>query len=141
MACALVASSFYFDKNGSPISRSSSSTEVYGHIACRFDDGSDEMAQLGRFITSSSKPEFILYNEPKSFQDICFPIPYESMIGQRSWNEPQIRTNISGDDVISTIALRLPGICGGGGRVSHQRLSTPADEDGLWPPMIEWSTT
>lgn len=133
VACALVASSFYFERNGPPVSRSSSTTEIHGWICCRLstasgssrnapgspalsnlslsDDSPNDIVQLGRFINQSQRPEFMVYSEPKNADDIFKFVPVEEMMNDGIFRKQRLCITISGDDALTTIALRLPSIC------------------------------
>lgn len=111
VACALVASTFYFERDGVPQSQSSSSTTISGYIVCRLPNGMEDMANLGRFIQRASGASFIIYNEPKNIEDMKINVPTEIMIEEEEFEEPKVRITILGDDAMTTVALRLPGLC------------------------------
>ncbi|KAK4963739.1 hypothetical protein LTR28_004481, partial [Elasticomyces elasticus] len=113
VSSALVASSFYFKRNGAPLSKSSSSTEVHGWICCRLENRSDDIGQLGKFIARSIPSEFIIYNDPKNSNDVYLPVPLDSMVDENDFTKLEVKITISGDDMHTIIALRLPGICRG----------------------------
>jgi hypothetical protein len=138
VACALVASSFFFERNGSAVSKSSSSTEIHGWISCRLGpknaapaspdhsrtptpssstinlaSDSADLVQLGKFISRSFRPEFIVRNEPKIVDDVFLPLPVEEMVHHGAFAKQKACISISGDDALTTVALRLPGICTG----------------------------
>ncbi|ETI24750.1 hypothetical protein G647_04120 [Cladophialophora carrionii CBS 160.54] len=139
VACALVASSFFFEKDGRAVSTSSSSTEIRGWICCRLGHAKkragsdsvrgwmatptqpitslrgnkDDIRQLGKFVARSVRPEFIIYNEPKNDKDVFLSIPVDEMMQQGEFSKQGAHLTVPGDDTVTTMALRLPGICGG----------------------------
>ncbi len=109
-ACAIVASSFYFEKSVAPTTRASSSTELRGQIRCRFDDSQD-IRQLGLFIQKALQSQFVISSYPEHFEDMRTPVCFENMIAEGTFPPMETSVNISGDGDTTKIELRIPGIC------------------------------
>lgn len=108
VSAALLASSFYFEREGAPINISSSMTELQGWIRCRL--GGLDLPQLAKFFKQSTRPEFVVYNVPKDCDEVHIPVPMDKF-ERGTFVGLQVRIMISGDDVSTTIALRLPQVC------------------------------
>jgi hypothetical protein len=114
VACILVASTFYFEKEGKPMSTSGSSAEVYGYIKCRMSNESEDMMKLGSFLEQcQEKPaSFLIHNNPQqNTKDREIRIPVNEMIQKRSFTPPRIEIDIVGDEVETVISLKLPRLC------------------------------
>jgi hypothetical protein len=116
LACILVASTFYFEKEGNPVSASGSSAEVYGHIKCRMSNESEDMEKLGRFLQQCQEKSalFLIHNNPQqNTKDQEIRIPVDEMIQNRNYTPPEIKIDIVGDEVETVIYLKLPRLCKG----------------------------
>lgn len=110
ISAALMGSLFYFERGGSPINISSLSTELEGWIRCRLNGPA--LGQVAKFFSLSSRPEFIIHNSHKDGDDIHIPVPM-SKFESNTFVGVHTKLTISSDDVSTTMALRLPGICNG----------------------------
>ena len=116
VACILVASTFYFEKEGNPVSTSGSSAEVYGYIKCRMSNESEDMEKLGRFLQQcrGKSASFLMHNNPQqNIKDQEIRIPVDEMIQNNNYTPPRIKIDIVGDEVETVIYLKLPRLCEG----------------------------
>ena len=112
IACMLVASSFYFDRDGQPVRGDAASTEVSGFIACRLVS-KGEIRGLGKFLSDcdNARASFVVWNMPKDAMDQQVEIQIDRMINTGEYTGPDLRISVPGTDTLTTISLKLPGLC------------------------------
>jgi hypothetical protein len=111
ISCILVASTFYFERDGRAALTSPSSIMLPGTIKCRLSDNRDAMRKIGIFLSDSrAPPAFIVENTPSTDKGHRIGVPVEAMVETGSFEEIQVSLKVPGEDTITSIMLDLPGI-------------------------------
>jgi hypothetical protein len=113
VARGLLASSFYFERNGVAAMCSASTISLPGLIKCRLSGDYDAIRSLGRLLstTCSFEASFVVENMPSGDKEKKFMIAHEDMIDHGIWNDMKVLVTIPGEDTLTTISLEAPGLC------------------------------
>jgi hypothetical protein len=109
-ACLLVASSFYFERNGNPVVANRTCIELPGIICCRLKDES-AVAGIGKFIANCHPTaNFVIENTPKSDPEQRIKVPIQAMVRDGYYKQPLVDIVIPGEDAETMISLDIPAI-------------------------------
>ncbi|PSN59126.1 hypothetical protein BS50DRAFT_594903 [Corynespora cassiicola Philippines] len=123
----LVASSFYFEKSG-PLREAGDRITIQGNIRCRFDAGSTNLRNLGRYIQGLQTPTFqpylivheVNYHETVHKIYITDEVILD-MVHRGSFQLESIAITATSESALLSIDLHLIG----GKNQQHQYSSTP----------------
>jgi hypothetical protein len=112
IACMLVASSFYFNRDGQSVRGDAASTEVPGFIECRLVS-KEEIRGLGKFLSDCNyaRASFVVWNMPDDAMGQRVGIQIDRMLNAGEYTAPGLRISVPGTDTLTTISLELPGLC------------------------------
>ncbi|KXJ85558.1 hypothetical protein Micbo1qcDRAFT_127798 [Microdochium bolleyi] len=117
VACTLVASSFYFERDGKASTRAADSLiELSGRICCRLRDPADLRA-LGTFLISSiGTPKFVVENTVGQDEARAVEFSVADLRGYGRWDDVPVTLVIPNEESKTSIALDVLAI------VEHRRL-------------------
>ncbi|KAI5209202.1 FabD/lysophospholipase-like protein [Aureobasidium subglaciale] len=119
IACALVASSFYF-KLARTISHRAGNFTCTGYICCKFEEGSSKLKALGKFLSEQSsktfEPHFVIQEESTCIPDRALKIKLTEKILSRltiygMLRIPHVDIDVSDAMASTTATLVLDGGC------------------------------
>lgn len=113
IARGLIASSFYFERDGVAVMGPASSISLPGLIRCRLSGDPKAIKRLGRLLSAAHHPgaSFVVENIPSTRTEKKFMIAYEDMIDHGVWKDMKVLVTIPGEDTNTTISLEAPGLC------------------------------
>lgn len=114
-ACILVASCFYFERNGSARFAQSSGIELPGRIKCRLSSNPDAIRGLAEFFSAAKKKIcFNVLNDPSDRAQQSYELPVGSMKANGSWDDVDVCVRVPGEDASTTISVDMHDICAKG---------------------------
>jgi len=124
IARGLLASSFYFERDGVAVMGSASSISLPGLIKCRLSGDPIAIKHLGRLLSAVHHPgaSFVVENRPSGRKEKKFIIVYQDMINYGVWKDMEVSVKIPGEDTSTTISLEAPGLC------DSKRIARAAEE-------------
>lgn len=109
VACALVASSFHFQLLDLPPEQTSL-TQLPGLIKCRLKRDPSDVKGLGKFLEECTDPAtFLIQSVPQAGRNREVRIPIAEMVKSGTFQDIRITIEVSGEEVETIIALKLPG--------------------------------
>lgn len=110
LARRLVASSFYFEKDGPPAVGPDSSWILPGRIRCRLDPSNNNMQNLARYLSRSGDgARFVIRASPKTGDDVYVSVSTDALLETGEFNPPRVQVAVSGEDTVTTIFLEIRG--------------------------------
>ena len=107
-ACALAASSFYFEVKD-VLSERTGVLRLSGSIKCRLSGTGDDVRGLGTFL-SGCNSSFLVQSIPQHNKDLEIAAPVQTMVRNGSFNMKAFVVEVPGEEVHTKISLKLPGM-------------------------------
>lgn len=115
IACILVASCFYFERNGNVKFEQASALELPGRVKCRLSSNQDAIRGLGEFLSAAKRKIYSnVHNNPSDRAQQSYELPVGLMKATGSWDDVDVHVRIPGDDTLTTISIDMHDICAKG---------------------------
>jgi len=110
IACRLIASSFYFERDGNPVFGPGCSMTLPGCIKCRLDPVKEDMRNLAMYLSRSRQgASFLICGRPKVGDDVRFPLAMEPFLRNGIFNPLPVHVFVPGEETTTTIYLKMHG--------------------------------